>query len=852
MDKPESPINIAPPNRTRKSRITTGIALICMHTIFWWLFEIYTNKLYYLIAAISWAGVSIDILECVIPSLAMTLKSILSGIFPVFFLVLLPKYAFLAICFSFLAFWTNVHVHEKPLDVYCLILSNFSGWTICYFYYQHWSPVNGLDDDVKYSKMYFDNPLYFYQLLIAVFVCYGLCRISLHEKACQNKARLEYEQRLLTLNKNLEEANQKLFKTNKELEEALQEKENFILRFSHEIRNPLNSLLGNVDLCQEYAEDEQSRQMLNEAKISGEILLQLLNNILDTAKVSTNRLDLSMHYQEIKGFLERAWVVCSEIIRRKKLYGCLSLNMNVPERIEFDSHRLMQILINVVSNAAKFTEHGYVKVFVDFEEGAEIRVEDMKPRYADSYKKIDDNQTDEDEVNQFELSEYPEHQYDALSSTKKTFVENRGSLRQKTLKNSATSKLIRRPDIKSKESITFTDQDSMSEGPKEGYLRLEIIDSGCGIKKRDLDLLFNKFTQVNEQSSKRQIGTGLGLWITKEIVELMRGRVEIYSVPNHGTAIVMMLKSKSGLPQPSRLTPNILDLSVQPLPSIHRAMIVEDIPYNQEINSKFLQKCGVQEISLASNGKEAVNNYLKKGEGYFDFILMDVDMPVMDGKTATKLIRQHETEHGWRPTPLVFLTAYSEAKMQSELLDPHGAYKADGFLSKPTSQATIKRTLEDMALKLQQRKRRSRRNIPTHLSKFSNEVSFKRDRYALLIDDDPYNLSIVSRMLIKCGFKPLEALNAKQALDLYDNYWKDINLVLTDCEMPVMDGIAVTKEIISRHRKAERSQRLSVYGLTGHIEAEYKKKCRDAGMRDVLEKPITMEVIRSLLLSNIE
>ena len=223
---------------------------------------------------------------------------------------------------------------------------------------------------------------------------------------------------------------------------------------------------------------------------------------------------------------------------------------------------------------------------------------------------------------------------------------------------------------------------------------------------------------------------------------------------------------------------------------------------------------------------------------------MDIDMPVMDGKDATKKIRQHESENGWRPTSIIFLTAYSESKMQQELLDPLGVYKADGFLSKPTSQDIIRRTLIELRSKCFLKKQRLPIQSNPEL-KASNEIQTKR--LVLLIDDDPYNLSIVSKMLTKCGFKPLEALNGREALDLYEKHWQDISFVLTDCEMPIMDGIRVTQEILARHKQSLRKQQVMIYGVTGHVEAGHKQKCFEAGMKDVLEKPVTFERIKTLL-----
>ena len=377
----QTPENVIDPRnkQTTKTRIMTTLAFVIMHIVCW-LLEIYSNQVFTFLLISTLIVVSLDLWEYNKPTNTKTPRAIFSGVFHAIFIFLLPKYSLLATCMSFIAFWAGMQNFTKSQEIFYLILSNLGGWASCYFYFQYYR-IPADDDELKYIKMFFEESPLIYQLMVGVVLCCGLSNLALIEKENQTRARTVYEQNLLALNKDLQDTNQKLHNTNKELQEALQAKENFILRFSHEIRNPLNSLLGNVELCQESAGNDQSKQMLNEAKISGEILLQLLNNILDTAKVSAGRLDLSMHHQDIRGFLERAWGVCSEIIRQKKLYGCLAVNANVPERIEFDSHRLMQILINVVSNASKFTEHGYVKVFVDFKEGTEMWAEDMKPMH---------------------------------------------------------------------------------------------------------------------------------------------------------------------------------------------------------------------------------------------------------------------------------------------------------------------------------------------------------------------------------------------------------------------------------------------------------------------------------------
>ena len=142
----------------------------------------------------------------------------------------------------------------------------------------------------------------------------------------------------------------------------------------------------------------------------------------------------------------------------------------------------------------------------------------------------------------------------------------------------------------------------------------------------------------------------------------MEGKVEVYSVPNRGTVFVIMLKSKSSTvlrTNSQRLSLEII--TSKPRKENKRVLVVEDMPYNQEINKKLLSKCNnIEEILIANNGLEALEIYKSMSESYFDLILMDIDMPVMDGKTATKKIREFESLKLWKPANLVFLTAYAE------------------------------------------------------------------------------------------------------------------------------------------------------------------------------------------------
>ena len=831
-----------------KLKIKIGVFSSALYTTLW-CGDILATAIFTYLIMITIIGLISLYLEKSYESLSQALRGLLIGTFSGLMITLLPKYHIIGVfCDSILLHFgvRDIKVKKMPL----VVLSNLGSWILCFLTYNH-------SQDVETKPSIFTDSNLAAQLFVSFIIKYCLIVATIFDRKIEIEVREKYESRLFSLNKELGATNEKLQTTNKQLQEALEEKENFVLRFSHEIRNPLNSLLGNIELCYECAQGSESKTMLKEAKISGEILLQLLNNVLDTAKVSTGKLDTSVHSQSIREFLERAWVVTSEIIRKKGLFGCLSINVDVPEILDFDSHRVMQVLINTVSNATKFTEHGFVKVFVDFEEGTDIRPEDMKPRHTSLYHLASEEKVKaiNDDLLMEDISEYPKDKYDCLTVIKKKFTIDREKyFRHQTC---FTNPISAEKELNIEYKKRNDPRNHAAAMPKNGFLRFEITDSGCGIKKADLDSLFTKFKQVNQETAKRQIGTGLGLWITKEIIELMEGKIEIFSIPNHGTTLVIMLKSRSSRPLATAET--VLEAVMSPERKASsprscsrgkRVLVVEDIPYNQEINRRFLEKCEeVGEIIVANNGKEALDLFRLKREGYFDLILMDVDMPVMDGKEATKLIRLHEQSRRWSPIPIVFLTAYSEPRIQKELLDSEGPYKANRFLSKPVSQEIIKRNLSQLFARKSsgtQASNESKSITSLHMIKKEEEEK----KIALIVDDDSFNLAMMSRMIKICGYESLQAQNGAAAVQLYEKHWREISVIFMDCEMPIMDGWEAAEAILQHQEKQSLVGGITkappIYGLTGHVGGEYKQKCIKVGMKDILEKPITIDRLRKL------
>ena len=694
----------------------TLTALLILHTICVLFFDFYSTKLYLLITPFVVAAIFLYLIEESHPRLMKMGLTLIYGMLGPLIIGLVPEFASFGCTAHFLGLIFLAFFESNHFSLRLVIGGNMISWSIAIYRYV---PMLRAGAQVpKQLEILFGSDTSLGQFILGLFLSYITIAMLDKERKKQALLRERYKNELLILNGNFKKSNRALEEINKTLQEMLAEKESFILRFSHEIRNPLNSLLGNVELCHESPTlSQEDRKMLQDAKISGEILLQLLNNILDSAKISTKRLEVNIQMHEVRRLCEDLWVTCSDMIGKAKLFGSLAINFNVPSQIEFDELRMRQIVMNLLTNAIKFTHKGFINTFIDFVDTNEAMpsIQDMKPRYFGVAQQEFDKILLTSSSDDFSFQEFPSHKHEILTLNTKKFrhqvrllkeeeqkinfkVESYETRPLKVFGRNSTSSFISSPLLpnhKKKDSCAHAEV-------REGYLRIEIVDSGCGIKEEDLKNVFKPFeknyTTTTAVSSDRQIGAGLGLWITKELVELMGGKIEIYSKPNVGTCLVIMIKTKSGnhspRPDENRSRAKTED-PINSSPPKKRVLIVEDIAYNQEVNRKLIQKCGINHISIASNGLEALELFRSKGENYFDAIFTDLDMPIMDGKTSTKLIREHERKLNWKPVRIIVLTGFSEAFTQKEMLNPSGPYRANAFLSKPSSFESIMKALKN-------------------------------------------------------------------------------------------------------------------------------------------------------------
>ncbi|MBK7428092.1 MAG: response regulator [Saprospiraceae bacterium] len=355
-------------------------------------------------------------------------------------------------------------------------------------------------------------------------------------------------------------AEKELLEAKKMAEEAARVKSEFLSTMSHEIRTPMNAILGFAELLLKKQHPHEDTQYIKAIKQSADNLLVIINDILDFSKIEAGKLTLEKIQFDIHdkiSFLEQSFRFRAE---EKEIQLKVTVDPKIPKLIKGDPYRLNQILLNLISNAIKFTKAGSVTI----------------------------------------------------------------------------------------------NAEKLTENEHEILIKFEIKDTGIGIPENKLDSIFDSFTQAHEDTSRQFGGTGLGLTITKKLVDLMGGNITVDSVSGQGSVFIVYLRFSLELNEPETLTdttpeassefesPNIEDIQI---------LIAEDNAVNQLLIKYILEDWNLK-YTICANGQEAINMLESR---HFDVVLMDIQMPVMDGIMATSLIRKMPDPKG--KVPVIALTA---------------------------------------------------------------------------------------------------------------------------------------------------------------------------------------------------
>jgi len=557
--------------------------------------------------------------------------------------------------------------------------------------------------DIVHRLQYSWGPLYIFNQFCAMHFAKNYARVL--------KQTEETYKDLEKTNEELCEVNQKMKNTmslleekNKELNAAIKTRELFIAGVSHEFRNPLNSMMGNIELLSLEIKDPKWKEMLNTCKICGDVLLGLINNILDVAKINAEKLELNFQPVNFYRLIEKVWSVSAIKIREKGLRGHLAISGDLPQYLEMDSHRLNQILLNIIGNATKFTSRGFVKINISWHTNKGIQeLRGANKNFLEQTRQVTqsargsrkntimNNLSTEENMtiksSSFSESTIMEYSDSYLHGIKQQLSRRMFSAKTLSDLNGYANQIILTENDKNieKDVPCFKRKASVLPSQKEeGILKIEILDTGCGISSCALEKLFQPFTQADSSITRRFGGTGLGLYISKQLLQKMDGEIHAYSEEHAGTNFCILIPTQSAAAQDVEeliQEDNVLQKGEDN--ETIRALIVDDIFLNQILMTQYLKKMNIQ-VDVANNGEEAVQKFQEKGFGYYSFISMDIQMPVMDGMTASKHIRKYETQRGYASEiPIMMVTGNCTEMEKNYCLDPKGEIRASHFFRKP-------------------------------------------------------------------------------------------------------------------------------------------------------------------------
>ena len=385
-------------------------------------------------------------------------------------------------------------------------------------------------------------------------------------------------------------------------EESSKAKSVFLSNMSHDIRTPMNAIIGYINLSKQEGTDEAAlRGYMDKIETSSHHLLALINDVLEMSRIESGKMDLEPIPMDLKKTLSDVRDMFSTQMEEKKIDFRVT-DSQVRNRLVYcDKNRLNRVLLNLLSNAYKFTP-----------EGGSVTV---------SLWQIDD-------------------------------------------------------------------------GDREyGSYELRVADSGIGMTKEFAERVFEAFERERTSTVSGIQGTGLGMAITKSIVDLMGGTIEVNTAPNAGTEFVIRVKfrlQEKGEPAPE--TENAeAPAKTKPLDfAAMRVLLVEDIMINREIAKAILKNIGFT-VETAENGKEAVEKVEASAQGYYDAVLMDIQMPVMDGYDATKAIRSLPDEK-LSGIPIIAMTANAFSEDVKKAHD----VGMNGHIAKPIDIDNMVSTLKEV------------------------------------------------------------------------------------------------------------------------------------------------------------
>lgn len=516
---------------------------------------------------------------------------------------------------------------------------------------------------------------------------------------------------------------QNLQETMARAQEAAETKSNFLARMSHEIRTPLNAILGLTELSIQQEPKEKIRSYLEKVQGSGKNLLRIINDILDFSKIEAGKFEL----ENIEFDLEKTFNQVSDLVmhraHEKNLELVVGLPFELPKILIGDPLRINQILINLISNAIKFTDQGSIVVKVE---------------------------------------------------------------------------------VLARESHQIK-------------LRFSVSDTGIGLSKEAQSRIFDSFSQADNSTSRRYGGTGLGLVISQNLVELMGGELRVESELGKGSTFFFDLE----LPVPEG--GEIRDYQLASDLKGQKVMICDDNDDARIFLENALHGFGFT-VRNTTQGQMCLDYFERYSIEDFSLIILDWKMPDLTGLEVASTLK---AKYGKKCPPFLLVTAYNER----DLIEAASEVGFSDTLMKPVSFSSLFNSImvalhrEDRIIKDQKDQQ-----------EWNLLRSKLRGMQVLLVEDNEINREVARDLLNGFGVACFECVNGQEAVSYLKNPEKRKNLsaVFMDLQMPVMDGYEATRQIRQFLTKSE----LPIIGLSADALKEVQEKALKVGMQAFVTKPI--------------
>ena len=531
--------------------------------------------------------------------------------------------------------------------------------------------------------------------------------------------------------RNVDAATRKEIEKKELLEDALLQANNankaksvFLSNMSHDIRTPMNAILGFANLAIIHIEQkEQVKEYLKKILTSGNHLVSLINDVLDMSRIESGKMHLEEQLCSLPDILHGLRSIVQADVQAKQLELHIDAVDVWDEEVYCDKLRLNQLLLNLLSNSIKYTGSG----------------------------------------------------------------------------GTVSMKIFEKP------------------GAPEGYANYEfhIIDNGIGMSREFIERIFEPFERERNSTISGIQGTGLGMAITKNIVDMMKGTIQVKSEPNAGTEFIISLTFRlSTKPKPSH---TILKLQNC------RALVVDDDFTTCDSVSFMLQQIGMR-AEWTLSAKEAIlrTRQAVMREDLYSVYIIDWIMPDMNGIEAARRI-QKEVQG---KAPIIILTAYDWSDMEEEAREAG----VSGFCSKPLFLSELNRCLLSVI-----------DSNPASLPQVTkSSLNKSHSGRILLAEDNLLNQEIATVILQEAGFTAEVADNGQIAVNMLQNSEPGyFNLVLMDVQMPVMDGYEATKAIRSFENKELAG--IPIFAMTANAFEEDRRQAIQSGMNGHISKPINIE-----------